>query len=73
VPDRHFPALADFFLEPQHVLRPVVLEVTQPQPRYRPGPLGLSMLSVWPLIPVESSAFMHEVIVSDNERYAIPS
>src|SRR5262249_43649414 len=40
VPNRDFPALAALFLEPQHVLRPVVLEVAQAELRHGPGPAG---------------------------------
>ena len=40
VPHRDFPALAALFLEPQHVLLAVVLEIAQPQLGDRPGPAG---------------------------------
>jgi hypothetical protein len=40
VPHRDFAALTTVFLKPQHVLLPVVLEITQPQLGRRTAPTG---------------------------------
>jgi hypothetical protein len=40
VPHWDFPALAAFFLEPQYVLLPVMLEIAQPELRHRPATAG---------------------------------
>jgi hypothetical protein len=41
-PDRDFPALAAIFLEPQHMLLTVVLEILEPQLGDRPRPAGVT-------------------------------